>query len=64
MVERKPAPPGFVRDHPHDPNLVRRVQPRTMASDFYPYLPSNQQHRAQEDEKERKALEKKKREGR
>jgi hypothetical protein len=35
-----------------------------MASDFYPYLPSNQQHRAQEDEKERKALEKKKREGR
>jgi hypothetical protein len=61
-TERKPAPPGYER-HPLDPNLMRKVPPRTAASDFYPYLPSNEQHRAREDAKEREALAKK-REGR
>jgi hypothetical protein len=49
--------------HPTIPHLYRKPQPRTAASDFYPYLPSNEQHRAREDKKERKALAKK-REGR
>jgi hypothetical protein len=62
MAQRKPPPAGYERHH-LDPNLVRKLPARTAASDFYPYLPSNEQDRAREDEKEREALAKK-REGR
>jgi hypothetical protein len=58
MAQREP-PEGYEK-HPAVPGLIRRVQPRTAASDFYPHLPSNEQHRAREDEAERRALAKKK----
>lgn len=51
-TERKPAPPGYER-HALDPNLVRKVQPKSAAQSMYPYLPSNQQHRAKEEQKEK-----------
>jgi hypothetical protein len=59
MAQRKP-PEGY-EFHPVISGLVRKLPPRTAASDFYPYLPSNEQHRAREDEKERA---RKKKEGR
>jgi hypothetical protein len=56
-TERKPAPPGFVRDHPHDPNLLRRKVVPTAAQAMFGHLPSKQEFRAREDEAERKAKE-------
>jgi hypothetical protein len=57
-MPRKPPPPGY-ENHETIPGLIRKIPPRTAASDFYPYLPSNEQHRAKEDAKEREALAKK-----
>jgi hypothetical protein len=53
-TERKPAPPGYVRDHPLDPNLVRKLPERTAASDFYPGLKSNEEWRKQQEDAEAK----------
>jgi len=36
----KPPPPGFER-HWCDPNFIRKVTQRTVASDIYPYLKSS-----------------------
>ena len=59
-IERKPPPPGYER-HKLDPNLVRKLPPRTAASDFYPHLPSAKQYRAREDEKEKEWVARKER---
>jgi hypothetical protein len=37
----KPPPPGYER-HPLDPNLLRKIVPRTVAQAMYPNLPSVQ----------------------
>jgi hypothetical protein len=34
----KPPPPGYER-HPLDPNLIRKIVPRTAAAQLYPNLP-------------------------
>jgi len=38
----KPPPPGYER-HPLDPNLLRKIVPRTVAQAMYPHLPSAHQ---------------------
>jgi hypothetical protein len=43
----KPAPPGYER-HALDPNLIRKVQPKSAAAQMYPYLKSDAQHREEE----------------
>jgi hypothetical protein len=55
-VERKPPPPGWER-HERDPNLVRKVPERTMASDFYPNLKSAVQFRDEEGKREQAWIE-------
>jgi hypothetical protein len=54
----KPPPPGYER-HSLDPNLIRKLPPRSAARDFYPYLRSDEERRQQEQEaeNERKAKE-------
>jgi hypothetical protein len=51
MPERKPAPPGWVRDHPHDLNLIRRKVVPTAAQAMFGHLPSAQQHSEREAQK-------------
>lgn len=58
MAKRKPPPEGFER-HPIDPNLVRKIIPKSAGAAMYPYLPSEDQRR----EKER-LIEKARRKGR
>jgi hypothetical protein len=47
----KPPPPGYER-HARDPNLIRKVQPKSAAAQIYPYLKSDAQHREEERLKE------------
>ena len=61
-AERKPAPEGFVRDHPHDFNLVRKIGPPPSAAQaLLGHLPSAQEHSAKEVQKEKDWLAKKER---
>jgi hypothetical protein len=53
-VERKPPPIGWVRDHPRDPNLIRRVPERTVGSAMFGHLRTNEEWRKQQDEAEAK----------
>jgi hypothetical protein len=39
MAKRKPPPPGYER-HPLDPNLIRKIAPRTLAQVIFPHLRS------------------------
>jgi hypothetical protein len=45
----KPPPPGW-ENHPFTPGLIRRIQPKSAAAQFFPALKSNEEWKKQQEE--------------